>query len=461
MTAMTTALSANLSHLELERELPETVSLTKCCESPLLSRLLSTSVIHSEDWDKLSREKVQELVCVKEDARLLKELESQGLLTRFQSARLRNGLWHGLILGNYRILDQIGAGGMGVVYRAEHVRLRRQVAIKVLAVRGQHQRALLRFSAEMRAVAKMNHPNVVCAIDAGKVEADELGGAELHYYVMEHIPGRDLEKLVDSDGPLPVARACGFMLQVANALIEADKLGLVHRDIKPSNVLITPEGEAKLLDFGLVHHFHSRLTDPNTTLGTIDYMAPEQAIDASTVDTRADVYGLGATLYWCLTGRPPFGEVNLLDMAQRITQEPPSARLCRPEIPRELDSVLLRLLAPRPMDRYQTPAAVARAIAPFCASVPTSSVLRPQTTSQAQALMSQRVLIVDDDAGIRRMCRAALETDDFACEEAENGAQCFEKMESQQFDLILLDIDMPSMDGKQVLEQLRRQPPSE
>ena len=216
-------------------------------------------------------------------------------------------------------------------------------------------------------IAQLRHPNIVTAIDAGKAASGDPDCTELRYFVMDYVPGQDLEEYVQTQGPLSPARACSLACQVASALAETHKFGMVHRDIKPSNILVTSEGQAKLLDFGLMRHINTRLTQPGTVLGTLDFMAPEQAQDASTVDIRADLYGLGGTLYWCLTGKLPFPPcVSPSEtLIRRLTQPPPSPREHVPDLPADLEAVLLRLLATNPDDRYPSPQAVMQALMPF------------------------------------------------------------------------------------------------
>jgi serine/threonine protein kinase len=275
--------------------------------SPLLQQLLATSLVLLEDWNRLAACDREQLRQIDEPAKLLPALVSHGLLNDYQMARIEAGTTFGLILGNYRVLGRIGAGGMGVVFLAEHIELRRQVAIKVLSMSTEENvRLLQRFTAEMRAVAQLQHPNIVAATDAGKCCNPDSPTSILHYFVMEYVPGQDLEAAVQDSGPLAPAKACDLIHQVASALAEANKHHLVHRDIKPSNIRVTPEGQAKLLDFGLARHMRTRMTEPGTILGTLDFMAPEQAKDAGSVDIRADIYGLGGTLFWCLTGQLPF-----------------------------------------------------------------------------------------------------------------------------------------------------------
>src|SRR5207253_11063190 len=176
----------------------------------------------------------------------------------------------------------------------------------------------------------------------------------LHYFVMEYVPGQDLEEAVRANGRFAPDEACGLVYQVASALAEAHKHDLVHRDIKPSNIRVTPDGQAKLLDFGLVRHFHNRLTEQGAVLGTLDYISPEQARDASSVDIRADIYSLGGTLFWCLTGRLPFetGGNGIESVLRKYQQAVPPLHRYAPDVPPEMDAVMARMLAVKPDGRY-------------------------------------------------------------------------------------------------------------
>lgn len=433
----------------------------------LLEQFLESSLVLAEDWENL-QEKVRAkiLECPNASA-LLTLLKDNGLLTDYQVGRIEAGTTHGLILGNYRVLDRLGAGAMGIVFKAEHCRMQRQVAIKVLPlVSGQDQTCLLRFYTEMRTVAQLQHPNIVAAIDAGEAAGKGPNDPVLHYFVMEYVPGQDLEKLVETKGPFPVAKACDFAYQIASALAEANKYNLVHRDIKPSNVLVTPEEQAKLLDFGLARHFRHRHTEPGTLLGTLEYMAPEQAQDAASVDIRADIYALGATLFWCLTAKPPFATEGTLIQAvtRRLNQPAPSVRDGRPEIPIALDVVLKRMMALKPEDRYGTPHAVMQALLPFLnPDLAEQAIMLPQQAFSPQReplgdATGHRVLIVDDQAGIRDFSRCILEGEGLQCSEAIDGEQGLELARGEPIDLVLLDIDMPTMQGPEVLRLLRERP---
>jgi response regulator RpfG family c-di-GMP phosphodiesterase len=296
-----------------------------------------------------------------------------------------------------------------------------------------------------------------------------MQGPVLHFFVMEYVPGVDLEEHVRREGPLEPAKACDLAYQVASALAEAHRHGLVHRDIKPSNVQVTPEGQAKLLDFGLARQFRNGLTEPGTLLGTVDYMAPEQAQDAHGVDIRADLYALGGTLYYCLTGQQPFEPKDNLvqELAARLTQEPPSPRARRPDLSVELDALVTRLMARRPEDRFSDPRALMRSLLPFVRPRSRECPLPPPPAAAVQggglaptpAASCRRLLLVDDEAAIRTLCRFALAAEGFECDEAEDGVRALQMAAEKPYDLVVLDIDMPKMSGIDVCRRLREQPP--
>jgi response regulator RpfG family c-di-GMP phosphodiesterase/serine/threonine protein kinase len=439
----------------------------------LLQELLAGSLILAEDWDSLPEPARAEIQGCADRAALLVLLVEHGLLTEYQAGRVSAGKTFGLVLGNYRVLDRLGVGGMGVVFRAEHVCMRRQVAVKVLSLsRDQPSKLLTRFYAEVRAIAQLQHPNIVAAIDAGEAADPNPDGPVLHYLVMEYVPGQDLEIYVKSQGPLCPGRACDLIHQVAAALNEAHQHHLVHRDIKPSNVLVTPDGQAKLLDFGLARHFRNRMTEPGTLLGSIDYIAPEQVRDAGAVDIRADIYALGGTLFWCLTGQTPFPPRDDIaqELACRLTQQPPSARACRPEVPPELDAVIARMMACEVEDRYATPKAVMRVLLPFLKPDSREQLVLQALQlqgEQAQSLLTlpdcptrvHQILVVDDEPFIRQYCRFALADEGIACAEAGDGRQALEVIAERPFDLVLLDWSMPGLSGLDVCRRLREAPP--
>lgn len=439
----------------------------------LLGQLTSSLLIRPQDWDGLPSSIRTELTAHTE-VELLDELVERKLLTRYQAGRVLAGTRFGLILGNYRVLDRLGAGGMGVVLRAEHLLLPRLVAIKIIPIRADEESTTLRrFRSEMWSVAQLRHPNIVGAIDAG-VECDSNPSSpHLHYFVMDYVPGESLEQRVTTLGPLTPVVTCELIYQVASALMEAHQHDLVHRDIKPSNVLVTPEGQAKLLDFGLVRQYSHRVTEPGTTLGTLDYLAPEQAKDASSVDIRADIYSLGATMFWCLAGRTPFPSRGnaINDLISRLDQPPPSLQAVRSDVSAELDAVVTRMLAVNPDQRYPTPEAVMHALLPFLPNKTRGTAMLSaigssdsgfQYTPVAQTVTTgtYRILIVDDEPAIRSMCQFALHNERIQCDEAVNGQLAWEALQTNAYDLVLSDNDMPKMNGLELLQRIREQPPS-
>lgn len=277
----------------------------------------------------------------------------------------------------YRIVELIGRGGMGNVYRAEHRLMNRQVAIKLInAQLVRNSQAVERFRREVQAAAKLSHPNIVGAFDA-----EQAGNA--HFLVMEFVVGTDLASVVKQRGPLPVVLACDCIRQAAAGLQHAHEKGMVHRDIKPHNLMMSADGQVRILDFGLagfvsdsaaadavsdsadaggVGHVGSHLTTFGSMMGTPDYMAPEQATDAHSADIRADIYSLGCALHFLLTGQPPFTTDNALAKLKAHAQQAPPALT---DVPTELASIAARMMAKNPADRFQTPTEVIVAIEPL------------------------------------------------------------------------------------------------
>jgi serine/threonine-protein kinase len=300
-------------------------------------------------------------------------LVEEGLLTRFQAENLLAGRTSGFVLGQYRILDEVGRGGMGRVFKAEHVTMRRVVALKVLAANlTRTERARQLFQREVWAAAKLVHPHIVTAFDAHQ-------SGDRFFLVLEYIDGPNLSALVREQGALPVGQACEFVRQAALGLQHAHDLGLVHRDVKPSNLLVQPPvgrgldqgGVVKIADFGLARLGAAGGDDPaaaavNVVMGTPDFLSPEQGRDLNAVDIRADLYSLGCTLYYLLTGEVPFpGGTPLEKLTRHATAEPEPVELLRPVVPPGVVEVVRRLMAKRPEDRFQTPDALAAALDPF------------------------------------------------------------------------------------------------
>jgi serine/threonine-protein kinase len=284
-----------------------------------------------------------------------------GILTPFQARHILQGKHKGFRLGPYRILNQIGAGGMGQVFLAEHAALRRRVALKVLPPRkAVAADNVERFYREARAAAALDHPNIVHAYDV----ACDKG---THFLVLEYIDGETLDRALAVSGRLPVGEAVSYAVQAAAGLQHAHDKGVAHRDIKPSNLLVGRDGIVKILDLGLAQFFEdsgTRLAHGAAVMGTTDYVAPEQLLGAP-ADHRADIYNLGATLYHLLTGRPPFTGTTAAKMiAHHLSAVPPAAEVCS-DVPEPLSDIVDVMLAKDPSDRFQTAGEVVQALMPF------------------------------------------------------------------------------------------------
>ena len=259
-------------------------------------------------------------------------------------------------LGHFELVEYVGGGGMGRVFRAIDTQLGRTVALKVLPPeQASDPDALQRFQNEAQSAARLDHDNIARAYYVG----EDRG---LHFIVFEFVEGVNVRVLVERKGPLPLAEAVSYTLQVAEALAHADARAVVHRDIKPSNVLITPEGRVKLIDMGLARLRHADpavadLTASGVTLGTFDYISPEQARDPRNADIRSDIYSLGCTFFFMLAGQPPFPEGTVLQkLLQHQGDQPPDIQQFRPELPEESSRVLRKMMAKDPRHRYASPA---------------------------------------------------------------------------------------------------------
>jgi serine/threonine-protein kinase len=314
---------------------------------------------------------------------LARAFVERGLLTKFQAERLLVGRVSGFFLGQYRILDQLGSGGMGRVFKAEHRTMKRIVALKVLAPDLMRTaRAQELFLHEVRAVAQLVHPNIVTAYDANEVQGR-------YYLVLEYVDGPNLDQLVRQQGPLPVGHACDFVRQIATGLQCAHNLGMLHRDIKPANMLLQTQGlqslglgVVKISDFGLARLHrpnvpggqtpHTILTRDNTVMGTPDYLSPEQARNLHKTDIRSDLYSLGCTFYFLLSGQVPFpGGTSLEKLIRHSSEQPTPLSELRRDVPAPILAIVQRLMAKHPRDRFQTPAELATALEPYAVTGPT------------------------------------------------------------------------------------------
>ena len=321
-------------------------------------------------------------------------------------------------IGPYDMSEQIGSGGMSQVFRARHRKMDRDVAIKLLPVdKATEAQAIGRFEREMKAIGRVHHENVVLAHDAGESDG-------FHYIAMELVDGIDGSRLIRQHGTLEIADACEIVRQAALGLQAAHEQKLVHRDVKPSNLLLTRDGKVKLLDLGLARLKHESPTSSEATsssgdltsayqvMGTVDYMAPEQANNTHGADIRADIYGLGCTLYAFLAGHPPFPSTQFKDNLEKLfahAKTPPQPlQELRGDIPPELDRVLKRMLAKTPAERFAIPADVARALLPLTKGQRLATLLR----LDARAAETDRESQDPDRAFEPTMLTTAPSTDD-------------------------------------------------
>lgn len=377
------------------------------------------------------------------------ELVSRGWLTKYQQTHLISGQGEKLILGPYRLQEPLGEGGMGMVFKGWHPRLDRFVALKLIRpqVLASRPEIVTRFHREARAIAQLHHPNIVLLYDA-----DEVNGT--HYIAMEYVDGITLEKMVRANGPMAVKQACDYMRQSAMGLQHAAECGLVHRDIKPSNIVVSQKtssggkrsstqlkrpalvtirdremsvensmngrsehawGIIKILDMGLARLQESLeedeqnpatpLTRAGALLGTPDFISPEQARDARNVDIRADLYSLGCTFYYCLTGRPPFpGGSDVQKLIKHQTEKPYPLEELRPHVPSVVVGIVERLMAKKAEDRFQTPLELAESLVDYLSTTtphqtPPRGVMPTEPLMEAVSPAPRSPLV--NDAGMR------------------------------------------------------------
>ncbi len=338
---------------------------------------------------------------------LSRALQAAARLTPYQAAAIYQRKSKGLLIGNYLILDKLGAGGMGMVLKARHRRLNRIVALKILPPSFARDRtAVLRFKREVEAAGRLKHPNIVAALDA-----DEDRG--VHFLVMEYVEGHDLDTLVRQRGTLAVVEAIDFMVQAARGLEAAHAEGNVHRDIKPSNLMLDSQGVVRVLDLGLARIVEAsqplgeakggagRLTESGVYMGTVDYMAPEQAEDSRRADHLADIYSLGCTLFFLLAGRGPFGgETTIKRLLAHQERPAPTLFSARPDVPPALEEAYQKMMAKRPLSR---PASMGEVITLLEAC---QAMIAETSAARGDGLKSRPTLLVFDEANLKRAAPA-------------------------------------------------------
>ncbi|GIW92796.1 MAG: protein kinase [Pirellulaceae bacterium] len=313
-------------------------------ESVVLSGLLAR-----DDLERIEHELRQKVGADFTDQMLAEELVRRGVVTQYQAMQLQAGRTK-LNLGPYLVTDYIDKGGMGQVYKAVHKVMGRVVAVKVLPLYKSTPEAIETFIREIRMQAQLDHPNLVRAFDAGQ-------DGRVHYLVTEYVPGTDLRRLVRSQGPLSMRQAANIIVQAATGLAYAHSRGLIHRDIKPGNILVTPEGHVKLSDLGLAGFIHEAGEQPRggRIVGTPDYVAPELIEDSTNIRPVNDIYSLGCTLYYAVTGKVPFPGGSTADKLRRhLSDTPWNPRRFNPDVTEEFVEIIADMMAKNPAERIQT-----------------------------------------------------------------------------------------------------------
>jgi serine/threonine protein kinase len=357
----------------------------------LLELVRQSGVVPEERLVSYLRSRQKRWKRLEEPGAAAEQLLADGMVSQFQAQQMLRGKCKGFWIKKYLVLESLGAGGMGQVLLCEQTPMSRLVAVKLLNTDTQPG-ALERFVREARAVAALDHPNIVRAID---IDQDD----RYHFLVMEYVDGIDLQNLVDKHGRLDTGRACHYVAQAALGLQHAHEAGWVHRDIKAGNLLVDRNGLVKILDMGLARlttDNQDKLTqrfDDGAIIGTADYLAPEQTLPGEKVDARADIYSLGFTLYFLLTGKTPFGAGSVLQkIVAHQVKKPLSIKMVRPDLPKELTVLIEKMMSKSPAQRPQT----AREVA---------AVLRPLATEKAYPLDAKEV--PDHCPRVRQLLQAA------------------------------------------------------
>jgi serine/threonine protein kinase len=400
-------------------------------------------------------------------------LETHGKLTPFQAAAVRAKKLNDLIFGNYVVLDKLGTGGMGTVYKGRHRRMKRFVAIKLLP-RGQSKSTdqFERFQREVEAIGRLNHPNIVTAYDADESDAGP-------FLVMEYVQGSDLAHVVSHEGPLSIRLVVDYMQQAARALEYAHAQGIVHRDIKPANLLRDLKGTIKVTDLGLARvndALGERVEDDGLTrdgfvAGTVDFMSPEQALNTMKADHRADIYSLGCTLYFLIAGDVMYGGDTIMEKILAHREQPiPELRQLSPHFPQALDDVFQRMVAKRVADRYQSMSDVIQGLE-GCAvngdfslagdsGGPRQSVAEIGATSQYETgcvtVRDVSVLLVEPSRVQSKVIGGQLQTLGVQrLELAGDGKKSLDSMRSSRPHLVISSLHLPDMTATELVAAMR------
>lgn len=410
---------------------------------------------------------------------LLGFLTERGRLTEYQRLRVGEGRSKDLVLGNYTIVSRIGAGGMGEVFKAVHRRMKRQVAIKVLLIDKVHgQNPIDMFQREIETMSQLSHPNIVAAYDADECDRGV-------YLVMEYVGGSDLSTLVNQHGVQSLRKSVDFITQAARGLHYAHARGVVHGDIKPANMLLSQDGTVKITDLGLARLMKSRgslgqagaPSDTQSAIaGTVGFMPPEQAFQPETVDHRADIYSLGCTLYYLLTGQPLFQEKRMVALLVAHRDQPrPKLRDLRPDAPFELEAIYQRMVAPQPADRFgsmnQVVEALEACVLPNVhdpevklvtgdASCDSSMLVADERTTclwtRSLVLEGVSVLLVEQSRLQTRMISSLMtELGVETIYTAASGEAAWEAMLKERPDVVVSSMHLPDMTGADLVRRMR------
>ncbi len=465
----------------------------KVPEQSVIKRLLGSQLVGAQELEQAFA-KVDSSAYHGTDESALEILAMAKELTPYQVAHILDGRMDELVLGNYVVLSKLGSGGMGSVFKARHKRMKRIVAVKMLNQEMLNNSAgLQRFQREVESIAKLAHPGVVAAYDA-----DE--GPMGYFLVMEFVEGDDLLNLVAKNGQFKVPLAIDTLIQAAKAMAYVHAQGMVHRDIKPANFLVDAAGRVKVADLGLVRLENSETaagnTDDNegitqacTIAGTLEYMAPEQAMDTKSADARADIYSLGCTLWFLLTGKVVYPADTQMKKVMAHQNEPiPSLKKVRPDVPPLLDSVFRKMVAKSTIDRYQTMDEVvtdleriARSLGGEAApqpiddstamvdrndlmkeTLPPAKLQQPTQVAHYLSLGERQVnmgLLVEPSRTQGMMIAKQLEQAGLlTLHRADNAGKALEAMQDHPIGLVVTTYLLPDMTGLDLLARLREQP---
>jgi serine/threonine protein kinase/FixJ family two-component response regulator len=412
-------------------------------------------------------------------------LVDANLLTTYQLDLIVAGKHERLRVGNYDILDKLGTGGTGTVYRARHRKMKRVVALKVLARNLCKDKSFVqRFQREIETIAQLSHPNIVMAYDADEAKVG-------HYLVMEFVAGQDLATAVQKHGPMGVAEAVGCILQAARGLAYVHARKIIHRDMKPANLLRDAEGIVKVTDLGLARYgrgalVSNSLTQAGGVLGTVDYMPPEQAVDSTNLDHRSDIYSLGATLYYLLIGGPPYPGNTMVETILKHRDAPiPSLMTARPDVPAALDELFRRMLAKTVEERVQSMSEVVCSLEMIYSGLsdaPAMSLLLPgfvedvepvrkhsdtlsapvsfaTETPSLEAGSMLKVLLVEPSRTQTMIIRKHLEQQDAVPEVAiasvDTGADAIKAIRAECPHAVVSAMHLPDMTGVQLAQRIR------